>query len=98
MKRKIYHMERLFYQPRSADRGRGLIKLFWRSPLQAAVNMTSEHGAVIVAAIETKVEWLPESLERVIPVTLDWTPRVGGAPERASGGISKGLRVGLRIR
>lgn len=44
-----------------------------RALLQDAVNRTSTHAAVIVAAIETGTEWLPGSLEGVIPVTLDWT-------------------------
>ena len=43
-----------------------------RSLLQEAVHRTSAHGAVIVAAIENGVEWLPGRLEGVIPVMLDW--------------------------
>ena len=41
--------------------------------LQNAVKHTPKHAAVIVAAVETGVEWLPGSIEGVIPVTLDWT-------------------------
>jgi hypothetical protein len=44
-----------------------------RSLLQDAVHRTEKHGAVIVAAVDTTLEWLPGSLEGVIPVTLDWT-------------------------
>lgn len=43
-----------------------------RSLMQETVHRTSAHGAVIVAAIENGVEWLPGSLEGVIPVMLDW--------------------------
>ena len=44
-----------------------------RSPLQDAVQRTSARGAVIVAAVENGTEWLPGSLDGVIPVTLEWT-------------------------
>jgi subtilisin family serine protease len=44
-----------------------------RPLLQDAVHRTARHGSVIVAAVETGVEWLPGSLDGVIPVTLDWT-------------------------
>jgi subtilisin family serine protease len=44
-----------------------------RPRLQDAVNRTATHAAVIVAAVEAGLEWLPGSLEGVIPVTLDWT-------------------------
>jgi subtilisin family serine protease len=44
-----------------------------RSPLQNAVQRTSVHGAVIVAAVEDTIEWLPGSLDGVIPVRLDWS-------------------------
>jgi subtilisin family serine protease len=44
-----------------------------RSLLQEAVQRISAHGAVIVAAIENGTDWLPGSLEGVIPVMLDWS-------------------------
>jgi len=44
-----------------------------RSPLQDAVQRTSLRHAVIVAAVEDATEWLPGSLDGVIPVTLDWS-------------------------
>src|SRR5262249_48537535 len=43
-----------------------------RSMLQQAVQRASEHDAVIVGAVDTDVEWMPGSLEGVIPVMLDW--------------------------
>jgi subtilisin family serine protease len=43
-----------------------------RSLLLDAVKRASQRGAVIVAAVEEGVEWLPGSLNGVIPVTLDW--------------------------
>jgi hypothetical protein len=44
-----------------------------RELLQNAVERTPTHAAVIVAAVETGVAWLPGSIDGVIPVTLDWT-------------------------
>jgi hypothetical protein len=44
-----------------------------RVRLQNAVRQTPKRAAVMVAAVETGVEWLPGSLDGVIPVTLDWT-------------------------
>jgi len=44
-----------------------------RSLLQEAVQRSSLHGAVIVAAVDEAIEWLPGSLDGVIPVTLDWS-------------------------
>jgi hypothetical protein len=43
-----------------------------RSLLQDAVQRASAHNAVIVGAVETGIEWLPGSLDGVIPVMLDW--------------------------
>src|SRR5262252_4211878 len=51
----------------------GTSNLAHRSRLEYAVDQAARHNAVIVAAVETGVEWLPGSLEGVIPVTLDWT-------------------------
>jgi len=44
-----------------------------RSSLQDAVQRTAAHRAVIVAAVEDATEWLPGSLDGVIPVRLDWS-------------------------
>jgi subtilisin family serine protease len=44
-----------------------------RSPLQQAVERASLQRAVIVAAVDDATEWLPGSLDGVIPVTLDWS-------------------------
>jgi len=41
--------------------------------LEHAVARSHQHGAIIVAAIEEEIEWLPGSLTGVIPVALDWT-------------------------
>jgi subtilase family protein len=43
-----------------------------RSLLQEAVQRASEHQAIVVGAIETDIEWMPGSLDGVIPVMLDW--------------------------
>jgi hypothetical protein len=43
-----------------------------RSLLQEAVQRASAHDVVIVGAIETDIEWMPGSLDGVIPVVLDW--------------------------
>ncbi len=44
-----------------------------RPALQKAVERARAHGAVIAAAIDDDVEWLPGSLDGVIAVSLDWT-------------------------
>jgi subtilisin family serine protease len=44
-----------------------------RPALESAVQRVEANGAVIVAAIEDEVDWLPGSLDGVIPVCLDWT-------------------------
>lgn len=43
-----------------------------RSMLREAVQRASAHQMLIVGAIESDVEWLPGSLDGVIPVMLDW--------------------------
>src|SRR5262249_50774786 len=43
-----------------------------RSLLQEAVTRASAQNAVIVAAVEAGIEWMPGSLDDVIPVLLDW--------------------------
>lgn len=43
-----------------------------RSLLREAVQRASAHQVLIVGAIESDVEWLPGSLDGVIPVMLDW--------------------------
>jgi subtilisin family serine protease len=56
--------------------------------LRSAVDRAHAHGAVLVAALDDEnVEWLPGSLDGVIPVRLDWTCprdtyRVGRAGDR----------------
>ena len=45
-----------------------------RSALAAAVERAGTRDSVVVAAVEEDaVEWLPGSLDGVIPVSLDWT-------------------------
>jgi subtilisin family serine protease len=44
-----------------------------RAALQDAVQRTSLRHAVVVAAVEDATEWLPGSLDGVIPVKLDWS-------------------------
>ena len=44
-----------------------------RPQLQEAVQRASLQHAVIVAAVDDGTEWLPGSLDGVIPVTLDWS-------------------------
>lgn len=44
-----------------------------RSLLRDSVQRVSAQGAVIVAAIEHGTDWLPGSLEGVIPVMLEWS-------------------------
>jgi subtilisin family serine protease len=51
----------------------GTSNLAHRPLLQELVERTSADGAVIVAAVEDGVEWLPGTLDGVIPVVLDWT-------------------------
>ncbi|HEX7794568.1 MAG TPA: S8 family serine peptidase [Vicinamibacterales bacterium] len=43
-----------------------------RTLLQEAVQRASAHHVLIVGAIESDIEWLPGSLDGVIPVMLDW--------------------------
>jgi subtilisin family serine protease len=43
-----------------------------RPALEKAVARAAANGAVIVAAIEQGIEWLPGALDGVIPVSLDW--------------------------
>jgi hypothetical protein len=43
-----------------------------RSLLQEAVQRASAYDVLIVGAIETDIEWMPGSLDGVIPVMLDW--------------------------
>ena len=56
--------------------------------LQAAVDRASRNGVVVVAAAEHDgVRWLPGSLSRVVPVTLDWDcPRALYRPWTTDGG------------
>ena len=45
-----------------------------RSALEGAVDRARTEGALVVAAIDAgAAEWLPGSLDGVIPVSLDWT-------------------------
>ena len=43
-----------------------------RPALEKAVARATANGAVIVAAIEQGIVWLPGALDGVIPVSLDW--------------------------
>jgi hypothetical protein len=43
-----------------------------RSLLQEAVQRASAQHVLIVGAIESDIEWMPGSLDGVIPVLLDW--------------------------
>ena len=43
-----------------------------RSLLQEAVERASAQHVLIVGAIETDIDWMPGSLDGVIPVKLDW--------------------------
>jgi subtilisin family serine protease len=44
-----------------------------RPLLQEAVHRVSTRRAVIVAAIEDSIDWLPGTLDGVIPAALDWS-------------------------
>ncbi len=51
----------------------GTAEIQHRDELGAAVARASDHGALIVSALEDEgVQWLPGSLEGVVPVQVDW--------------------------
>jgi subtilase family protein len=50
----------------------GTSNIVHRSLLQEAVQRASANHTLIVGAIESDIEWMPGSLDGVIPVMLDW--------------------------
>jgi len=61
----------------------------WRDALATAIAQAHERGTFIVAANEDNgVQWLPGSLDGVVPVTLDWS-----CPREAYRVIEQGERT-----